>query len=177
VAITTDQLHRWHRFLFREDFGSAGKVRRGSSEYPVVVIEGDGEVRRRPQRGSDPQRIGPELDETCRAFQAHIDSVGAGGGVVDMTAGTLAATRLYASILRIHPYEDGNLRAAFVALQAALRSQGMWAVYFDDIERHDKELGWALRNDDAQDRRPFANLLVERLEAIRQAASEGTLES
>lgn len=164
VAITPGQLHRWHRYMFGEDFGSGGQVRQGDIEYPVRTVE-KGTVRERRQRGSAPDRVRGDLDAACRAFQAHIDSVLAGGGEVEMKTGALAATELYASILRIHPYEDGNGRAAFVALQAALRSQGMYAVSFDDITRHDEALGSALRSDIDPDAGPFAELVIERINA------------
>jgi fido (protein-threonine AMPylation protein) len=164
VAITPDQLHRWHRYMFGEDFWSGGRVRRGDIEYLARIVE-KGAVRERRQRGSAPDRIRGDLEAACRAFQAHINSVLVGGGEVEMKAGALAATELYAGILRIHPYEDGNGRAAFVALQAALRSQGMYAVSFDDITRHDEALGPALRSDIDPNPGPFAELVIERINA------------
>jgi hypothetical protein len=60
---------------------------------------------------------------------------------------------------------DGNGRVAFVALQTALLSQGMHAIVFDDLRRHDEALGHALRDDDKRDARPLARLVVERATA------------
>lgn len=123
--------------------------------------------------GSPPERIEPEPLEACDAFRRHVDVAQTSGGSVRVAPGALAASELYARVLRIHPYEDGNGRVAFVALQAALRSQGLYVITFDDIERHDERLGHALRNDVAADYEPFARLIVERT----RAAARSTLET
>lgn len=161
IRITPRDLERWHAYLFGKDFVSAGQIRRGDVEYPVRVVA-RGEVRERRQRGSAPDRIRSDLEVTCRGFHHHIETVLERGSLVATMEGALAATKLYAGILRIHPYEDGNGRTAFVALQAALLSQGMYVITFDDLERHDGALGWALRDDARADPNPFARLLVER---------------
>jgi fido (protein-threonine AMPylation protein) len=160
--------------MFREDFVSGGQIRRGDVEYPVRMV-GLGEVRERRQRGSAPDRIRWDLDVTCRAFRDHIETVLERGGRVGTMQGALAATKLYARILKIHPYEDGNGRTAFVALQAALLSQGMYGVFFDDLERHDDALGWALRDDARADPNPLAELLIERANAAVREPRTGML--
>lgn len=161
IRITPCDLDRWHAYMFGKDFVSAGQIRRGDVEYPVRVMA-RGEVRERRQRGSAPDRISSGLDVTCRAFRDHVETVLERGGRIHTMSGALAATKLYAGILQIHPYEDGNGRTAFVALQAALLSQGMYVITFDDLEQHDGALGWALRDDARADPNPFATLLVER---------------
>lgn len=174
VPITPDQLRRWHRHLFGEDFMSGGQTRHGDIEYPVSIRGADGSGVRR-QRGSAPDRIKDDLEAACSAFREHIDAVLAQGGEVELMAAAVAATALYAGILRIHPYEDGNGRVAFAALQAALLSQGIYAVWFDDVDRHDEALGWALRTDIEPDPKPFARLVIERARAAMPRAGEGTL--
>lgn len=174
VPIGPDQLHRWHRYLFGEDFMSGGEIRRVDIEYPVSIRDA-GELGVRRQRGAPPDRIKDDLEAACRAFREHIDAVLAQGGEVELMTAAVAAADLYAGILRIHPYEDGNGRVAFVALQAALLSQGIYAVWFDDVERHDEALGWALRTDIDPDSRPFARLIVERARAAMPDAGKGIL--
>jgi hypothetical protein len=64
--------------------------------------------------------------------------------------------------LKAHPFVDGNLRAAYVALIAGLASVSLPAVDFRTvIERHDQCLGWALRNDALQTIDPLVELIVE----------------
>lgn len=170
IRITPGDLDRWHGYMFGKDFVSGGQIRRGDVEYPVRVVAGK-EVRERRQRGSAPDRIRSDLEVTCRAFREHVDTVLERGGRVDAMQGALAATKLYVGILQIHPYEDGNGRTAFAALQAALVSQGMYGVFFDDLERHDDALGWALRGDVRADLSPLAKLVIERM---NEAAQEST---
>jgi hypothetical protein len=55
LRITPGQLHRWHRFLFKVDFSSAGAVRHSDVLYPVRVIA-DGALSTRHQRGSGWER-------------------------------------------------------------------------------------------------------------------------
>jgi len=69
---------------------------------------------------------------------------------------------LYVAVLRVHPFIDGNLRAAFVALQVALRSIGLPGVAFVRVrERHDEAIGWAVRGDEAQALDPLVALLLD----------------
>lgn len=164
VAIDPAQLDRWHRYLFGQDFHGAGRIRRGNVAYPVLT---DRDGPERLQRGTAPARVRGELDVACQAFEKHLRLVASGGGELDLAAGALAAAELYADILRIHPYDDGNGRLAFVALQAALLSQGMHAITFDDLRSHDEALGHALRDDADRDAAPLARLVVERETAAR----------
>lgn len=166
IDVDPAQMDRWHAYLFGQDFTGAGRTRRGNVTYPVAVAD-HGKVVERLQQGTPPERVRGELDIACRAFAGHLDSVVAGGGEVDLEAGTVAAAELYAAVLRIHPYVDGNGRLAFVVLQAALLSQGMYAIAFDDLVRHDLLLGYALRNGPGRDVNPIAALIGEREAAAR----------
>jgi fido (protein-threonine AMPylation protein) len=169
VEIDPAQLDRWHAYLFGQDFTGAGRTRRGNVTYPVAVAD-CGKVVEHLQQGTPPERVRGELDVACRAFATHLDAVATGGGgEVDLAAGTMAAATLYAAVLRIHPYADGNGRLAFVVLQAALLSQGMYAIAFDDLARHDHLLGYALRDGLGCDVNPIAALIAEREAAARVA--------
>lgn len=85
------------------------------------------------------------------------------------------AATVYAEILRIHPFEDGNLRAAFPALQCALVSLGALPVDFEAaVAEHDEALGWALRPE--EERRtvaPFAEMLLGRIRDAGQDRGDG----
>jgi fido (protein-threonine AMPylation protein) len=86
----------------------------------------------------------------------------------------VSAGRLYATILAVHPFVDGNLRAAFVALHAALLAVGIPRVAFGEVlAEHDLALGWATRSDDSRTIEPLAALMVELLK--RPAASDDTV--
>jgi prophage maintenance system killer protein len=46
--------------------------------------------------------------------------------------------------LRIHPFVDGNLRATYITLQAALLRLGLPGIEFTDHQAHNDALGYAL---------------------------------
>jgi fido (protein-threonine AMPylation protein) len=64
----------------------------------------------------------------------------------------------------LHPFEDGNGRVSYVALQAALRSQGVpWVNFAGAVREHDERLGAALVTDREPGYRPLTALLVARI--------------
>lgn len=146
IAMSVDRVQRWHRVLFAEDFHEGGVLRPGPAYYPVRFVDA-GRTRQLTVAGSEPEAIELELEAVCERFNSHIDTVVQSGGTVRLEPAMTAAAELYAGILRVHPYADGNARVGFVALQAALRSQGVYTVWFDDLESHELALGQALRLD------------------------------
>ncbi|HXC45070.1 MAG TPA: Fic family protein [Solirubrobacteraceae bacterium] len=85
---------------------------------------------------------------------------------------TRVAGAMYAGILRVHPFADGNHRTGFVALSAALWSLGLPAVEFTrdgDMTDHDDAVAPALFSPDG-DIEPFARLLATRIEHARRTA-------
>ena len=76
---------------------------------------------------------------------------------------------MYAGILRVHPFADGNHRTGFVALSAALWSLGLPAVEITqdaDLVDHDDAVAPALFSRDG-DIEPLAQLLATRIERAR----------
>lgn len=99
---------------------------------------------------------------------ARLDRLGIG-----IAEQTRVVAALYAGILRVHPFADGNHRTAFVALSAALWSLGLPAVEFaddKDITDHDSAVAPALISSDG-DVEPFARLLATRIEHARKPAT------
>lgn len=156
VHFTVDRLCRWHRSLFAADFHAAGRLRRADVEFAYL----DPERGRRARRGAPPDRLAAELKAACGEFN---DAV-AGLSAVDLPDACATAARLYARLLAIHPFEDGNGRVSYVALQAALRSQGVsWVNFSGVVREHDERLGAGLVTDREPDYRPLTALLVARI--------------
>lgn len=162
-------LVRWHRATFRTTFPfHAGKLREDATAFEIRWREA-GELRKRPLDGSEVEHLPAELDAAFDAYNAELAA-----RIPEqrtLREAVAAATGLYVELLRIHPFEDGNLRAAFPALQGALISLGAAAVDFDDaVGDHDEALGWALRSDlEHRSPEPFVDLLMRR---ITMAATE-----
>ncbi len=117
--------------------------------------------------GSSPDTLRRDLAEVCVSFNSNVERLG------KQNAGVLEQTRIagamYAGILRVHPFADGNHRTGFVALSAALWSLGLPAVEFAqdaDLADHDDAVAPALFSRDG-DIEPFAQLLATRIERAR----------
>jgi fido (protein-threonine AMPylation protein) len=156
-------LVRWHRATFRTTFPfHAGRLRDDATMFEIRWREA-GRLRKRPLGGSEAERVPAELDAAFAAYNAELAARTPEQRTLHEAL--TAAAALYAELLRIHPFEDGNLRAAFPALQGALISLGATAVDFDDaVSDHDEALGWALRPDpERRSVEPFVDLLARRI--------------
>lgn len=157
----------WHRSVFASTFPhQAGVIRSGPAYFGIRWTDG-GTVRRRMADGSEPTAIREDVRTALRTYNAAART----GQVRTLRESVTLAATLYAELLRIHPFDDGNLRAAFPALQGALVSLGAFPVYFPHaIAEHDGAIGWALRPDtENRTIEPFVDLLESRTNrAIRR---------
>lgn len=116
-------------------------------------------------RGVDPRKLRKRVEEICEEFnEARTYLIEAEPGSASISDASYAVARLYAKLLRAHPWVDGNLRVAFVALHAALLSLDLPRVMFPDLERHDDLIGAAFRNDNA----PYLQLVNYIADYVRE---------
>ncbi|MFZ2049864.1 MAG: Fic family protein [Solirubrobacteraceae bacterium] len=168
LLIDAERVRWWHGAIFARHFPHDGGHFRKERAF-FGVMGRDGRMRR--IEGCQPDAVRRELTEVCRAFNTGVERLcGPSAAALDRAR---VVGSLYAGILRVHPFADGNHRTAFVALSSALWSLGMPAVEFaedEDMIDHDDALIPALLSRDG-DIDPFARLLVARIE--RAGASEG----
>lgn len=173
--ISPEVLSSWHEEIFGDVFpDEAGRLRwRRDGDWDHVFFGADiGTVRSRQikeLRGAHPRKIRDLLRRACRQAITSISEIQRqlrAGEEPDFEEAVYAAARLYGKILRIHPWPDGNLRTAFVALQAALSALDLAAVEFKDLARHDDMLGIAFQGDD----RPYEGLAALIAEILQEAA-------
>ncbi len=167
IDMTVERVCRWHRGVFLTTFPhDAGRIRTDyePTEFAVPVTI-DGEMTVTPMSGALPRaEIVTRLQAACEKFNTARDTLRSRAGTATYSAvdGATPPAELYAEILEIHPFRDGNLRAAYVALQVGLASLNFPSVRFGHIiDRHDECLGWAMRKDDARTVTPLAELIVE----------------
>ncbi len=163
LPLSRSDLVRWHRATFRTTFpDEAGRLRDESVSFQIRWREG-AELRQRALSGSDVAAIPGELDAAFAVYNRERNARGPERRPLREAVATAAA--LYVALLRIHPFLDGNLRAALPALEAALVSLGAAAVDFmGAVAEHDEALGWALHP--VAGRRtlgPFVEFILERL--------------
>jgi fido (protein-threonine AMPylation protein) len=157
-----------HRLIFEETFpADAGRFRgllaNGAPEdvWFGITVGTLGTARIQPKKGAHPKRIVENLDRACLEFDNSAAEIRSGAGVPTVRTATTACAKLYAKITNIHPFVDGNLRAAYVGLQASLLALELPLVQFDDLDRHDEAIDRALRVDRDQSYVPLASLIEE----------------
>lgn len=165
--LTPELLCDWHRQIFGKLFpDDAGRLRwRREGEWEEVFFGGDvGTARSRrtkEYKGAHPKKLPDRVAEICDEFNEGRDVlVEAEPGSVSLDEAAYVAARLYCKILRVHPWIDGNLRVAFVALHAALLSLDLPRVKFRDLREHDDLIGIAFRGDN-EPYRPLAGYVAE----------------
>ncbi|HEY5193143.1 MAG TPA: Fic family protein [Solirubrobacteraceae bacterium] len=163
--LDAERVCAWHRAIFLTTFErDAGRVR--ADDEPVefgVPLRIDDELRDAPVRGTlGRTAIMHELRQACETFDASVVALRDYERAVEAAEGVEPAAMLYSAILKIHPFVDGNLRAAYVALIVGLASVGLPAIDFRPVlDRHDECLGWAMRSDAHQTIDPLVQLIVE----------------
>jgi hypothetical protein len=161
LLIDVERIRWWHGAIFARQFPhDGGRFRKERAFFGVVARE----RRVRQIEGSPPEAVRGELADVCQAFNAAVAQLsGSNLGALDRTR---VVGALYAGVLRVHPFADGNHRTAFVTLSAALWSLGMPAVEFaddKDMIDHDDALIPALLSPEGEVE-PFARLLAARIE-------------
>jgi hypothetical protein len=168
LEMDSERIRWWHGAIFARNFPHDGGRFRRERAFFGVLTDGGG---MRQIEGSSPDTLRRDLADVCASFNSGIVRLGR------QSTGVMARTRvagaMYAGILRVHPFADGNHRTAFVALSAALWSLGLPAVEFaddTDMTDHDYAVTPALLSPNG-DIEPFAQLLATRIEHVRKPAT------
>jgi fido (protein-threonine AMPylation protein) len=161
LRMDPERVRWWHGAIFGRRFPHDGGRFRRELAFFGVVLPDDG---MRQLKGVAPDSIRRDLAAVCAAFNRRVEDFSAVEPILDDYA--RAAAALYAGILRVHPFADGNHRVSFVALSAALWSFGLPNVRFigaEEMIAHDDALVPALLSASG-DVEPFAQLLAMRIE-------------
>jgi fido (protein-threonine AMPylation protein) len=167
IPISAEALRGWHHDIFASTFpADAGRIRwktdAGLWEIVTFGINIGTQLTRRVlgRQGAKPRAIPRRLDRIFAAYDAEFARAQREGTTLHDAA--LNATHVYAKTLSVHPFVDGNLRASFIALQAALLNYGLPPVIFKDLDAHDDHLDTALRpGGRKQSYEPFAQHLAD----------------
>jgi Fic/DOC family len=168
LEMDAERVRWWHGAIFARHFPHDGGRFRRERTFFGVVTDGGG---MHQIEGTAPDALVRDLAEVCAAFNggtSQFDRRNTG-----LAEQTRVVAALYAGILRVHPFADGNHRTAFVALSVALWSLGLPAVEFaddKDMTGHDSAVAPALISRDG-DIDPFARLLATRIEHARNPAT------
>lgn len=166
TPISVDLLRSWHEGLFSMTFPDEAGVfheDRERGQYSAMLAP---DVFR-SYAGTAGRQVYRQLRDACGCFdsEAHAEEHVAEGPIRNAVA---IAVRLYAAVLRIHPFLDGNGRTAYVVLQYALIRQRLPCVALDDFTEHQLALGQAIRRDSKRSEAQLVGLIVDK---IREADS------
>ena len=156
----------FHEAIFKSTFpDEAGRLRSklpdGTWEHVEFGIDVGTALTRtvRPMRGTHPSRIEVRVNAACQEFVAVAEELISGSAAATLRTATDAAARLYAKLLTIHPFVDGNLRAAYATLQSGLLAVDLPLIEFPDLREHDDAIALALRVDSRQTYEPLSRLI------------------
>jgi Fic/DOC family len=168
LEMNPERIRWWHGAIFARHFPyDGGCFRRERAFFGVVTADGG----MRQIEGSSPETLRRDLAKVCVSFNDGVVRLAKRNSSVLERTQVVGA--LYAGILRVHPFADGNHRTSFVALSAALWSLGLPAVEFsrgEDMAAHDNAVAPALLSRDGGIE-PFAQLLATHIEDVRKAAT------
>jgi hypothetical protein len=112
LRMDPERVRWWHGAIFARHFPhDGGRFRRDRAFFGMVIPNGG----MRQLEGAAPEAINRELQTVCSSFNRYADALGDpdSTGLLDRAR---AVAALYAGILRVHPFVDGNHRVSFVAL-------------------------------------------------------------
>ncbi len=171
ATLTPELLCAWHRRIFETAFPEdAGRLRsgRGVTTYGYVAGTKDAPANK-TGRGTAARKLPRRLLKVCEEFNGAAAEA-EGSEESRLIDATFPAARLYAKLLSAHPWNDGNGRTCYVALQFALIRLGALFVSLPDYAEQQWHLGRALRTGGGQSYEPLAAYLAERIRTAEHEA-------
>jgi len=118
------------------------------------------------RRGSGGKQVRPNLGKALASFEREVAAIQVIGRP-SVKEAAHAAVRLYAKVIGIHPFFDGNGRTAWAILSFALQRCGLVEIAIAPSDTTRWALGCALRQNGSQSYEPLTDLVVE---AIKDSA-------
>lgn len=152
-----------HLAIFAPVFGDKAlgfrSLRKHGVQFPVVVGTKE-DPHRKVRRGTGGKQVKQNLGKALAAFERDVEALEAADRPPLHDAAT-AAVRLYAKVIGIHPFFDGNGRTAWAVFSYALQRCGLVEIAIPPSEATRWALGQALRQDRRQSYEPLADVVVD----------------
>lgn len=157
-----------HAAIFEPVFGERTLGFRAKStdrvEFPIVMGTREAPVLR-SRHGSGGRQVRQNLGRALALFEREVATLGAKRSPA-LSEAALTAVKLYAKIIGIHPFFDGNGRTAWAVVSYALQRCGLVEIAIPPSDATRWALGRALRQDGSQSYEPLTDLVVD---AIRDS--------
>jgi fido (protein-threonine AMPylation protein) len=171
-SLRANDLELIHRGVFEPVFGEKTldfrELDHPGVTYPVWVMGARGEPQMRVQSGSAPKQIRRAIGRAFSRLERDVADLtlrGQRSDEIPLRDAVLPAVRIYAQIVAVHPWEDGNGRTAWLVLTHTLIRCGVLAVATDPSRETRVALGRAITKTGRHDLQPLAELLVETIRA------------
>lgn len=158
-----------HRGIFEPVFGARTLKFRSKRGHQVIfpIMKGTAAAPHLgTRRGSGGKQVRQSLGKALAVFERDVADLAAQERPPVRDA-VRAAVKLYAKVIGIHPFFDGNGRTAWAVASYALQRCGLMEIVVPPSEASRWALGQALRQDGSQSYKPLTNLAVD---AIKQSA-------
>jgi prophage maintenance system killer protein len=169
IPLALDDVELIHRGIFEPVFGEKTLgLRSGASdkvEFPIIVGKATAPVARQ-RRGSGVKQLKQNLGKAIANFEREVADL-EGKQEPTLADAALVAVKLYAKVIGIHPFLDGNGRTVWAIVSYALQRCGLVELAIPPSDATRWALGQALRQDGSQSYQPLTELVVN---AIRDSA-------
>lgn len=163
--LSVEAIELIHDAMFRPVFGgattkmrTAKDAREDAVQYPIVIgRRSDPHIK--TQSGSGGRQVRANVARALKKFHRDVECLAA-MEQPSLRDAALPAVRLYARIISIHPFFDGNGRTAMGVLAYALQRVGLVHVSVPVTDETRWALGRALRRDGRQSYRPLVEIVV-----------------
>lgn len=161
-AIEVGDIELIHKGIFEPVFGEETldfrSLRKHGVQFPIIVG-----TREHPhpkvRRGTGGKQVRQNLGKALAAFERDVEALEAAARP-PLHDATRAAVRLYAKIVGIHPFFDGNGRTAWAVFSYALQRCGLVEIAIAPSDETRWALGQALRQDGSQSYEPLTDIAV-----------------
>ncbi len=169
VRLHVEDIAQIHRAIFEPVLGPLPNPFRGTGvdvQYPVMLGTPERPVQS-VKRGVRYKQIGRRLREALERFEAELEELAELNrqGRLTIQRAVDVALKLYVSIIRIHPFVDGNGRTAWAVFAYAMARSDLPLVALRPTPETRWALGTALRSGGKQDFAPLAEIVVETIRA------------
>jgi fido (protein-threonine AMPylation protein) len=158
-----------HKGIFEPVFGEKAlgfrSLRKHGVTFPIVLGKKDA-PHRGARRGTGGKQVRQNLGKALAVFERDVEALGAADRP-PLEDAARAAVRLYAKVIGIHPFFDGNGRTAWAVLSYAVQRCGLVEIAIPPSDETRWALGRALRQDGSQSYEPLTDVVVD---AIKHSA-------
>jgi len=151
-----------HHGIFQPVFGEQTLDFRAKAtdrvEFPIIMGKLEA-PKLRTRRGSGGKQVRPNLGKALALFEREVAALGANENPM-LSEAALIAVKLYAKVIGIHPFFDGNGRTAWAVFSYALQRCGLVVIAVPPSDETRWALGRALRQDGSQSYEPLTDVVV-----------------